>query len=131
MKCAPSGPTGGIRVYNFSVDDFKAAAAYYATQDIADTGRLGMTGFCFGGGITWRCATQMPELKAASPYYGPPPPLDAVPNIKAAESLLSGTVTCASGCCAAYRRSARVGAARDSTDGCPSIAVRANSASVK
>lgn len=66
------------------VDDFKAAAAYYATQENADANRIGMTGFCFGGGITWRCATQMPELKGAAPYYGPPPPLDAVPNIKAA-----------------------------------------------
>ena len=43
-----------------------------------------MTGFCFGGGITWRCATQMPELDAAAPYYGPPPPLEDVPNITAA-----------------------------------------------
>ncbi|MGH2615753.1 MAG: dienelactone hydrolase family protein [Thermomicrobiales bacterium] len=66
------------------VDDFKAAAAYYATQEFADANRLGMTGFCFGGGITWRCATQMPELKGAAPYYGPSPPLDAVPNIRAA-----------------------------------------------
>src|SRR5215212_789147 len=39
------------------VDDFKAAAAYYGTQPFADVSRLGMTGFCFGGGITWRCAT--------------------------------------------------------------------------
>jgi carboxymethylenebutenolidase len=66
------------------VDDFKAAAAYYGTQDIADVSRLGMTGFCFGGGVTWRCTTQMPELDAAAPYYGPPPPLDEVPNITAA-----------------------------------------------
>lgn len=66
------------------VDDFKAAAAHYAAQDSADAERLGMTGFCFGGGITWRCATQMPEMNAAAPYYGPPPPLEAVPNIKAA-----------------------------------------------
>lgn len=66
------------------VDDFKAAAAYYGTQSFANASQLGMTGFCFGGGITWRCATQMPELKAAAPYYGPPPPLEDVPNIKAA-----------------------------------------------
>ena len=26
----------------------------------------------------------MPDLRAASPYYAPPPPLDQVPNIKAA-----------------------------------------------
>ena len=66
------------------VDDFKAAAAHYATQDVADAARLGMTGFCFGGGITWRAATEMPELRGAAPYYGPPPPLGAVPNIRAA-----------------------------------------------
>jgi carboxymethylenebutenolidase len=66
------------------VDDFKAAAAYYGTQADADAARLGMNGFCFGGGITWRCATQMPELKGAAPYYGPHPPLEDVPNIRAA-----------------------------------------------
>jgi len=66
------------------VADFQAALAHYETQDFADTSRVGMTGFCFGGGITWRAATQMPELNAAAPYYGPPPPLEAVPNIQAA-----------------------------------------------
>ena len=64
------------------VDDFKAAAAYYATQENADATRLGMNGFCFGGGITWRATTQMPELTGAAPYYGPPPPLEDVPNIR-------------------------------------------------
>ena len=43
-----------------------------------------MTGFCFGGGITWRTATKEPRLKAAIPYYGPPPPLGDVPDISAA-----------------------------------------------
>jgi carboxymethylenebutenolidase len=66
------------------VDDFKAAAAHYAEQEFADASRLGMTGFCFGGGITWRAATQMPELDGAAPFYGPPPPFDEVPNITAA-----------------------------------------------
>ena len=66
------------------VDDFKAAAAHYGTQQFADVSRLGMTGFCFGGGITWRAATEIAELSAAAPYYGPPPPLEAVPNIQAA-----------------------------------------------
>jgi carboxymethylenebutenolidase len=66
------------------VDDFKAAAAYYTTQENADTARLGMNGFCIGGAITWRAATQMPELKGAASFYGPPPPLEDVPNIRAA-----------------------------------------------
>ena len=43
-----------------------------------------MTGFCFGGGITWLSATQIPELKAAAPFYGPAPDLSLVPDIKAA-----------------------------------------------
>ena len=43
-----------------------------------------MVGFCFGGGVTWRAATQIPELRAAVPYYGPNPPLEDVPKIQAA-----------------------------------------------
>lgn len=66
------------------VDDFKSALAYYQGQSFVDANRPAMTGFCFGGGITWLAVCQMPELKAAAPYYGPPPPLDQVPNIKAA-----------------------------------------------
>jgi carboxymethylenebutenolidase len=41
-------------------------------------------GFCFGGGVTWRAATGMPELKAAVPFYGPHPPVEDVPKINAA-----------------------------------------------
>jgi carboxymethylenebutenolidase len=66
------------------VDDFQAAITHYGTDSEADTSRIGMNGFCFGGGITWRAATAIAELKAAVPFYGPPPPLDAVPNIQAA-----------------------------------------------
>ncbi|HEY7034647.1 MAG TPA: dienelactone hydrolase family protein [Thermomicrobiales bacterium] len=66
------------------VGDFQSAVAFYQTQDFADATRIGMNGFCFGGGVTWLAATQIPELKAAAPYYGPPPPTDQVPNIKAA-----------------------------------------------
>lgn len=66
------------------VSDFAAASAYLQGLDMVDSERLGMTGFCFGGGITWRSATALPELKAAVPYYGPAPELDQVPNINAA-----------------------------------------------
>lgn len=63
---------------------FQAAVEHYRTSGEADPNRIGMTGFCFGGGITWRAATQISELKAAVPWYGPPPPLEDVPNIQAA-----------------------------------------------
>jgi carboxymethylenebutenolidase len=66
------------------VADFQSAITYYATIAEADSSRIGMNGYCFGGGITWLSATAIPELKAAVPFYGPPPPLDAVPNIQAA-----------------------------------------------
>src|SRR5918997_2747156 len=44
------------------VDDFMAAAAHYGKPETAAAARLGMTGFCFGGGITWRAGTPKPEL---------------------------------------------------------------------
>ena len=69
---------------NRHVSDFQAAADYYATQPDADASRLGMNGFCFGGGIVWRSAEAIQTLKAAVPFYGAPPPLDQVPNIQAA-----------------------------------------------
>ena len=66
------------------VGDFQAAVNYFKGDSYLNAARLGMIGFCFGGGITWRAATQMPELKAAVAWYGPPPPLEDVPNISAA-----------------------------------------------
>ena len=49
-----------------------------------------MTGFCFGGGITWRVITKTPQIKAAVPYYGPNPPLEDVPGIQAAVLAMYG-----------------------------------------
>lgn len=66
------------------VGDFLAAAEYLKTLDNVDGERMGMTGYCFGGGITWRVATALPELKAAVPFYGPAPDVEMVPNINAA-----------------------------------------------
>ncbi len=66
------------------VGDFQAGLEFLKPLPFVAQGQYGMTGFCFGGGITWRCATQMPELRAAVPYYGPNPPLDDVPKIQAA-----------------------------------------------
>ena len=63
-------------------EDFVAAANH--TQGMAGSnGRIGATGFCFGGGIANLLATRLPGLKAAIPFYGSPPPLEDVPNIKA------------------------------------------------
>jgi carboxymethylenebutenolidase len=70
---------------NRHVGDFQAAIDFYKTQaSLARVDRVGMTGYCFGGGITWRSATKISDLKAAAPFYGPTPPLEDVPNIQAA-----------------------------------------------
>lgn len=66
------------------VGDFTTAFTHLQGLEGVDGQRIGMTGFCFGGGITWRCATALPDLKAAVPFYGPAPELEQVPNIKAA-----------------------------------------------
>jgi carboxymethylenebutenolidase len=66
------------------IADFAAALEYLRGQPFADPGRIGMTGYCFGGGITWQAATELDGLKATAAFYGPAPDLDKVPGIKAA-----------------------------------------------
>jgi carboxymethylenebutenolidase len=66
------------------VNDFISGYGYLQSLGSVEAQRIGMTGYCFGGGITWRVATALPTLKAAVPFYGPAPELDQVPNIKAA-----------------------------------------------
>ena len=83
------GTLGNISPDQF-VEDFKSGWLYLQGQPFADARRVGMTGFCFGGGVTWRVATQMPELLAAVPFYGPHPPVEDVPNIRAAVLAIYG-----------------------------------------
>ncbi|HET6270647.1 MAG TPA: dienelactone hydrolase family protein [Arthrobacter sp.] len=66
------------------VADFSAGFDYLQSQDFVERGRIAMTGFCFGGGITWQAATELPDLKATSAFYGPAPDLARVPTIKPA-----------------------------------------------
>jgi carboxymethylenebutenolidase len=72
------------------VQDFRSGWLWLQDQAFAATERVGMVGFCFGGGMTWQVATQMAELKAAVPFYGPPPAADAVPGIQAAVLAIYG-----------------------------------------
>ena len=83
------GVLGNIPPDQF-VEDFKSGWRYLQEQSFADADRVGMTGFCFGGGVTWRVATQMPELLAAVPYYGPHPLERDIPNIQAAVLAIYG-----------------------------------------
>jgi len=59
------------------------AAADYGLKLPAANGRLFVAGFCWGGGQSFRFATNRPDLKAAFVFYGPPPEKDAMGRIKA------------------------------------------------
>lgn len=52
--------------------------------------RVGTVGWCFGGGMAWRFATRDPGLRVAVPFYGPNPPLEDVPGIRAAVLAIYG-----------------------------------------
>jgi carboxymethylenebutenolidase len=63
--------------------DFMAGARYLKAH-AESNGRLGATGFCFGGGVVNNLAVQLgPDLLAAAPYYGGQPRAEDVPKIKA------------------------------------------------
>jgi len=77
------GALGNIQPDQF-VEDFKSGWRYLQNLSFAQADKVGMTGFCFGGGVTWQVAAHMPELLAAAPFYGPHPSIEDVPNIHAA-----------------------------------------------
>lgn len=59
------------------------AAADYGLKLPAANGKLFVVGFCWGGGQSFRFATNRPDLKAAFVFYGAPPDRDAMARIKA------------------------------------------------
>jgi carboxymethylenebutenolidase len=59
------------------------AAADYGVKIPASNGKLFVAGFCWGGGQSFRFATNRADLSAAFVFYGPPPPRDAMARIKA------------------------------------------------
>src|SRR5713226_7768876 len=58
------------------------AAADYALKLPASSGKLFVAGFCWGGGQTFRFATNRADLAAAFVFYGVPPDKDAMARIK-------------------------------------------------
>jgi len=59
------------------------AVADYGVKLPASNGKLFVGGFCWGGGQSFRFATNRSDLAAAFVFYGPPPEKDAMARIKA------------------------------------------------
>jgi len=55
------------------VRDFTDGWRWLQTQPYVQPDGVGMVGFCFGGGVTWRVAIGLAEVRAAVPFYGPHP----------------------------------------------------------
>jgi carboxymethylenebutenolidase len=74
------------------MSDLDAIVAW-ARQNGGDTSRLGITGFCWGGRVTWLYAAHNPAVKAGVAWYGrlvgestpitPQHPVDIAPTLKA------------------------------------------------
>ncbi|NLA68976.1 MAG: dienelactone hydrolase family protein, partial [Gammaproteobacteria bacterium] len=64
------------------MNDFFAAIGFLM-RDRRTTDRVGITGFCYGGGVCHAAAVAYPELAAAVPFYGRQAEPADVPRIKA------------------------------------------------
>jgi carboxymethylenebutenolidase len=64
------------------MNDFFAAVEYLM-QSPSTGGKVGIVGFCYGGGVANAAAVAYPELRAAVPFYGRQPRAEEVPRIKA------------------------------------------------
>lgn len=63
-------------------EDFVAAVEYLKARPDS-TGKVGVVGFCYGGGMANFLATRVPDLAAAVPFYGGQANAADVPKIKA------------------------------------------------
>ena len=64
-----------LKIVGFSVDkqvtgDLQAAIKFLKAQPFADTRRMGITGFCWGGNIVWEACERMADFKAGVAWYG-------------------------------------------------------------
>ena len=65
-----------------TVQNYVAAVRYLKTHP-ASTGKVGVIGFCWGGGMANQVAVNSPDLSAVVPFYGEQPASEDVSKIKA------------------------------------------------
>ncbi|HUJ90407.1 MAG TPA: dienelactone hydrolase family protein [Syntrophorhabdales bacterium] len=65
-----------------TVNNYVAAVKYLRTHPLS-TGKVGVIGFCWGGGMANQLAVTSPDLTAAVPFYGKQPASEDVHKIKA------------------------------------------------
>ncbi len=66
-----------------TINNFTAAVKYLKTDPMS-TGKVGVIGFCWGGGMANQVAVNSPDVLAAVPYYGMQAAAEDVSKIKAA-----------------------------------------------
>lgn len=65
-----------------TLQDF-VTAAKYLEQHPEGTGKVGVVGFCYGGGVSHQLAARVPSLKAAVPFYGSAPEPELAAKVRA------------------------------------------------
>ena len=63
------------------VEDFMAATTYLKSREDFN-GKMGVVGFCYGGGMAHTLSTRLPELNAAVSFYGNHPPPEEAAKVK-------------------------------------------------
>ena len=56
--------------YDQVMGDIDATLKWAGQQAFADTGRVGITGFCWGGKVVWQAAARFDQIKAGVAWYG-------------------------------------------------------------
>ena len=77
------GKIGQPQVQAGFARDLHAVAQFVRGLPEVDPRRVGSVGFCFGGTMSARLATDDPELRAAVVFYGQNPPAEDIPRIRA------------------------------------------------
>lgn len=65
-----------------ALEDFVAAANFLNNRP-ESSGKIGVVGFCYGGGMAHNLAVRLPDLNAAVPFYGNHPPAEDAAKVKA------------------------------------------------